>query len=102
MALIFQVDNQGQPRPKIQCDSCKGVIENYTDGVALLDTKELTPGAITEPIFHCIGCEEKETGRARGHSMPLDQFMLYLLNNIQIMPNALEVATHNLKSLTSL
>jgi hypothetical protein len=102
MALIFQVDDEGQARPKIQCDSCGGVIENYADGVALLDPKELKPGAITEPIFHCIGCEEKETGRATRHSMPLDRFMLYVLNNIQLMPNALEKATHSLKSLTSL
>jgi hypothetical protein len=99
MALIFQVDDEGQARPKIQCDSCGGVIEKYADGVALLDTKQLKPGAITEPIFHCAGCMKKDTGTPR-HSMPLDQFMLYALNNIQLMPSALEEATHSLKSLT--
>jgi hypothetical protein len=32
----FEVDNDGRARPKIRCDSCGGVIENYGDGVALL------------------------------------------------------------------
>jgi len=100
MAIIFQIDDNGQARPKIRCDSCGGVIENYTAGVALLDTKELKPGAITEAIFHCAGCEEKETGTISRRSMPIDQFMLYVLNNIQLTPNALEEARHSLKSMT--
>jgi hypothetical protein len=98
MALIFQIDDKGRARPKIQCDSCGGIIEDYTAGVALLETKGLKPGAITEPIFHCAGCEQKETHQ---HAMPIDHFMLYVLNNIQLSPTALEEARHTLKSLTS-
>jgi len=100
MALIFQIDDKGQPRPKIRCDSCGGIIENYTAGVALLGPKELTSGAITEPIFHCADCAQKDTERGPRHSMPIDHFMLYVLNNIQLTPNALEEARHNVKSLT--
>jgi hypothetical protein len=100
MALIFQIDDKGQARPKIQCDSCGGIIEDYTDGVALLGTKELKPGATTEPIFHCAGCERKETERESQQAMPIDHFMLYVLNNIQLSPTALEEARHTLKSLT--
>jgi hypothetical protein len=32
--------------------------------------------------------------------MPIDHFMLYVLNNIQLSPNALEEARHTVKSLT--
>jgi hypothetical protein len=44
-------------------------------------------------MFHCLGCEEKadKTSTPR-HSMPIDRFMLYVLNNIQLTPNALEEA----------
>src|SRR5437868_3857008 len=93
MALIFQVDDEGHVRPKIRCDSCGGVIENYADGVALLDTPDLKPGAVIEPIFRCAGCEEEaERKSPPRHSMPIDHFMLYVLNNIQLTPNALEAA----------
>ncbi|MBV9297683.1 MAG: hypothetical protein JO066_01800 [Verrucomicrobia bacterium] len=99
MALIFQVDDQGHPRPKVRCDSCGGIIENYADGVALLDTPGTAPGAITEPIFHCLGCEEKiqKTSGPRA-SMPIDHFMLYVLNNIQLTPKALETARQKMKA----
>jgi hypothetical protein len=100
MALIFQVDDKGRARPKIRCDSCGGVIDNYADGVALLDTPNPKPGTVMEPIFHCAGCEEeaKKTSAPR-HSMPIDHFMLYVLNNIQLTPNALEHAGHSLQDL---
>jgi hypothetical protein len=100
MPLIFQVDDEGRARPKIRCDSCGGVIDDYAAGVALFDTKGLKPGSITEPIFHCAPCEEKEAGQAPRQSMPIDHFMLYVLNNIQLTPNALEEARHSLKSLS--
>jgi hypothetical protein len=32
--------------------------------------------------------------------MPIDRFMLYVLNNIQLTPNALEEADHSLKAAT--
>ncbi|MBV8378312.1 MAG: hypothetical protein JO279_15045 [Verrucomicrobia bacterium] len=100
MPLIFQVDDKGRVRPKIQCDSCGGVVENYADGVALVDTKELKPGEVTQPIFHCVHCEEKEKGKAPRQSMPIDHFMLYVLNNIQLTPNALQEARQSLRSLS--
>jgi hypothetical protein len=100
MALIFQVDDEGHARPKIRCDACGGVIENYADGVALLDTPNPKPGTVIEPIFHCSGCEVKaEKTSAPRHSMPIDHFMLYVLNNIQLTPNALEHAGRSLKQL---
>lgn len=100
MALIFQVDEKGHARPKIRCDSCGGVIENYAGGVALLDNPDPKPGTVLEPIFHCAGCEEetKKTSADR-HSMPIDHFMLYVLNNIQLTPNALVEAGRSLKDL---
>jgi hypothetical protein len=99
MALIFQVDGKGHLDPKIRCDNCGGIIENYTDGVALLDTPSAKPGTILEPIFHCNGCEE--SARKRGESrpaMPIDHFMLYVLNNIQLTPRALEEAGQKMKA----
>ena len=103
MALIFQVDDEGRAQPKIRCDSCGGVIENYTNGVALLDTAAAKPGTIIEPIFQCAHCEEKEQKRGSPRrSMPIDHFMLYVLNNIQLTPNALEEAGRNLKASTRL
>ena len=100
MALIFQVDDKGHARPKIRCDSCGGVIENYADGVALLGTPNPKPGTVIEPIFQCVGCEEEanKIGAPR-HSMPIDHFMLYVLNNIQLTPNALEHAGRGLQDL---
>jgi hypothetical protein len=99
MALIFQVDDEGQLAPRIRCDKCGGIIKNYADGVAVLDDSAAKPGTILEPIFHCGGCEkiERETKPAR-RSMPIDHFMLYVLNNIQLTPHALEDAGQRLKS----
>ena len=101
MALIFKIDSEGHARPEIRCDSCGGVIENYADGVALQDIASPEPGTVTEAIFHCLGCEEKahKTSTPRP-SMPIDRFMLYVLNNIQLTPNALEEATRSLKAAT--
>ena len=100
MALIFQVDDEGHARPKIRCDSCGGVIENHADGVVLLGTPNPKPGTVIEPIFHCAGCEEeaKKTSAPR-RSMSIDHFMLYVLNNIQLTPYALEEAGRSLKGL---
>ena len=100
MALIFQVDNEGHACPKIRCDSCGGVIENHADGVALLGTPNPKPGTVIEPIFHCAGCEEeaKKTSAPR-RSMSIDHFMLYVLNNMQLTPNALVEAGRSLKGL---
>lgn len=99
MALIFQIDGEGHARPKIQCDNCGGTIKNFADGVALLDTPSPKPGATIEPIFHCAECEKKapKTNAPR-HSMPIDHFMLYVLNNIQLTPQALEVAGQKLRA----
>jgi hypothetical protein len=101
MAFIFEVDNDGLARPKIHCDSCGGVIENYGDGVALLDTPSATPGTFIEPIFHCAHCEDntRKTSAPR-RSMPIDRFMLYVLNNIQLTPKALEEAGRSMEKLT--
>jgi hypothetical protein len=99
MALTFQVDGKGHLDPKIRCDSCGGIIENYTDGVALFDSASPKSGTIIDPIFHCAGCEEsaQKKGESR-RSMPLDHFMLYLLNNIQLTPRALEEAGQKLRA----
>jgi len=103
MALIFQVDEAGHTRPTIRCDSCKGVIENYADGFVTLDARSATPGADIEPVFYCAGCEEKakKAGTSR-RWMPIDHFMLSVLNNIQLTPGALEDAGRRLKATTSL
>jgi hypothetical protein len=103
MAFIFQVDENGQTLPTIRCDSCEGVIENYADGFVTLDDRSATPGTIIEPIFHCAGCEEeaKKAGTSR-HPVPLDHFMLSVLNNIQLTPGALEEAGRKLRERTSL
>jgi hypothetical protein len=91
MAFIFQVDKNGHPRPKIRCDACGGIIENYADGFATLDSKSATPGAALETIFHCAHCQDvtEKVGKPQ-RSMRIDKFMLYALNNIQLTPNALE------------
>jgi hypothetical protein len=98
MALIFQVDDKGHLGPKIRCDHCGAIVENYAGGAALLDTPSPKPGTIIDPIFHCAGCEEsaQKTGESR-RSMPIDHFMLYLLNNIQLTPKALEEAGQKLR-----
>jgi hypothetical protein len=100
MALIFQVDDEGHARPKIRCDTCGGVIENYTDGVALLDDPSPKPGTILEPIFHCTGCEE--IAQKAHPSRHIDHFMLYVLNNIQLTPRVLEEAGQKMKSRAAL
>jgi hypothetical protein len=103
MALIFQADNKGQVRPKIRCDSCGGIIDNYTKGVAVLEAPSPKPGAILEPIFHCEGCEKSaQKAGSSGHSMPIDHFMLYVLNNIQLTPKALEEAEQKMRATTAL
>ena len=98
MPLIFQVDDQGHLGPKIRCDNCKGIIENDADGVALLDAPSSKPGTIIEPIFHCAGCEKSlpKTNPSQ-RSMPINHFMLYVFNNIQLTPYALEEAGQKLK-----
>jgi hypothetical protein len=103
MSLIFQVDERGHTRPAIRCDSCQGVIENYADGFVTLDARGATPGAVIEPVFHCAGCEEeaKKAGTSR-HSMPIDHFLLSVLNNIQLTPGALEAAGRKLRASASL
>jgi hypothetical protein len=99
MALVFEVENDGRARPKIRCDSCGGVVER--DGVALLDTPGAAPGISVEPIFYCAHCEEKaEKTSAPRRSMPIDRFMLYVLNNIQLTPKALEEASRSMEKLT--
>jgi hypothetical protein len=99
MALIFQVDDQGRVAPKIRCDNCGATIENYAEGSASLDVQDPEPGTIVEPVFHCAGCEKslQNTSSSR-RSMPIDHFMLYVLNNIQLTPRALEEAGQKLKS----
>ena len=102
MALTFQVDDKGQLDPKIRCDGCGGIIKNYAEGFALVDTPSAKDspksGTIRDPIFLCGGCEKNEQrkGDAR-RSIPLDHFMLYLLNNIQLTPRALEDAGEKLR-----
>jgi hypothetical protein len=100
MALIFQVDNESHVRAKVQCDKCGGIIENFADGVALVDNPDPKPGTVLEPIFHCNGCEKNAPKNPYRHAMPIDHFMLYVLNNIQLTPNALEDAGQQLKSRT--
>jgi hypothetical protein len=103
MAFIFQVDESGQTRPTIRCDSCKGVIQNYANGFVTLDAQSAAPGAVIEPVFHCAHCEEeaKKAGTSR-RSMPIDYFMLSVLNNIQLTPGALEEAGRRLRATTNL
>jgi hypothetical protein len=99
MALIFQVDDESHVSPKIRCDNCGAIIENYADGVALLDDPSPQPGTTIEAVFHCAGCEKsKHETSAPRYSMGIDHFMLYVLNNIQLTPRALEEAGQKLKA----
>jgi hypothetical protein len=92
------VDDKGHLGPKLRCDNCGPMIENYADGVALVDPPSPKPGTIIEPIFHCAGCEETLQKKSESrHSMPPDHFMLYVLNNIQLTPKALEEAGQKLR-----
>jgi hypothetical protein len=103
MAFVFEIDKNGQARPKIRCDACGGIIDDYAHGVATLDDRNAAPGTIVEPIFRCIHCEEEaEKTNPPRRSMGLDHFMLYVLNNIQLTPNSLEQAGRNLKDATGL
>jgi hypothetical protein len=101
MALVFEVEKDGRARPKIRCDGCGGIIKNYSDGVALLDSPSAAPGTFIEPVFHCVYCEAKvkETSAPR-RSMSIDRFMLYVLNNIQLTPKALEDAGRRMEKMT--
>ena len=101
MPLVFQVDSQGQPRPKLRCDACGGMIEDYTGGIVLWDRQGETPGGVLEPTFHCGGCAAKAGGAPPG-SMPLDLFMLYLVNNIHLSPGVLEQAGGSVKTTANL
>lgn len=98
MALTFQADDKGQLEPKIRCDGCGGIIESFADGFALVDTPTAKAETTRDPVFLCAGCEESEQRKADPRrSMPLDHFMLYLLNNIQLTPRALEDAGQKLR-----
>ena len=83
MALIFQLDNEGHARPKIRCDECDVVIENPSDSVAIWDSPNAKPGTVVEPTSHCPHCKSRDGG-APPNSVPLDHFMLYLLNNMHL------------------
>ena len=91
MAIVFQVDKSGNPSPEITCDGCGGVIADHTQGVAILGTPSPEPRKVLEPIFLCKHCEEKsEKPNEQRRKMPIDQFLLRVLNNVQLMPNDLE------------
>jgi hypothetical protein len=96
VALIFQVDDEGRARPKIRCDECSQIIEDPSGGIAIWDRERAKPGAVVEPSFQCQGCKSK-AGGAPPNSVPLDHFMLYLLNNLQLSPGVLEEAGRRLR-----
>jgi hypothetical protein len=95
MGLIFQLDEEGHARPKIQCDECGKVIENSAGWVAAWDSQSAKPGTVVKPSFECRHCNTKRGG-AGPNSVPLDHFMLYLLNNMNLTPGALEEAGRRL------
>ena len=91
MAIVFHVDKSGNPSPEITCDGCGGVIKDHTQGVAILGTPSPEPEKVLAPIFLCKGCEEQtEQTNVQRRKMPLDQFFLHVLNNVQLLPNDLE------------
>jgi hypothetical protein len=91
MAIVFQLDKSGNPSPEITCDGCGGVIKDHTHGVAILDTPTAEPGKVLQPIFLCKGCEEKtESTAGPRRKMPIDQFLVQMLNSVQLLPNDLE------------
>src|SRR5215468_1120227 len=51
MSLIFQVDAEGHPRPKISCDTCGNLIDMQSGGIAICDSQSAKPGALVEPVF---------------------------------------------------
>jgi ribosomal protein S27E len=91
MAIVFQLDKSGHPSPEITCDGCGGVIKDHTQGVAILDTPSAEPEKILKPIFLCKGCEEKteDTSRPR-RKVAIDQFLVQMLNSVQLLPGDLE------------
>ena len=95
MALIFQVDDEGHAQPKIRCDGCDVVIENPAGSIATWDSQSAKPGTVVEPSFYCEHCKSK--AGAPSNSVPLDHFMLYLLNNMQLTPGVLEEAGRRLR-----
>jgi hypothetical protein len=95
MALIFQVDGDGHARPTIRCDECGTVIQNPSDSIALWGSQSAKPGAVVEPTFQCQNYKLK-AGGAPPHSVPLDHFMIYLLNNMHLTPGVLEEAGRRL------
>jgi hypothetical protein len=91
MAIVFQLDKSGNPSPEITCDGCGGVIKDHTQGVAILDTPSAEPGKALEPIFLCKGCEEKtEKTAGQRRKIPIDQFLLRMINSVQLLPDDLE------------
>ena len=95
MALIFQIDNAGKATPKITCDACGKALEDHSGGAAIFDSQNAKPGAVIKPTFQCEHCREK-AGTPQSDSMSIDDFMFYLLNNIQLTPNVLEEAGRRL------
>ncbi|MBV8212869.1 MAG: hypothetical protein JOZ08_06540 [Verrucomicrobia bacterium] len=92
MAIVFQLDKSGNPSPEITCDGCGGVINDHTHGVAILEAPGAEePGKVLKPIFLCNGCEEK-TDKTAGprRKVPIDQFLVQMVNNVQLLPTDLE------------
>jgi hypothetical protein len=96
MAMILQVDDEGHARPKLRCDSCGKVMESHFGVTAIWDSKSTKPGAVIEPTFRCEQCNAK-AGGAPAESLPIDHFILYLLNNIPLTPEVLEKAGRRLR-----
>ena len=96
MALILQVDDKGHVRPEIRCDACGKAIESHSGATAIWDSQSIKPGAVIEPTFQCEHCNAK-AGGAPLKSLPIDHFILYLPNNIQLTPKVLEEAGRRLK-----
>jgi len=92
MAIVFQLDKSGTPTPEITCDGCGGVIHDHRHGVAILETPRAEePAKVLKPIFLCKGCEE-QTDKTAGprRKMPIDQFLVQMVNSVQLLPNDLE------------
>ncbi len=97
MAIVFQVDKSGTPSPEITCDGCGSVINDHTQGVAILGSSHPESGEALEPIFLCKGCEEKtEKANVQRRKMPIDRFLLGVLNNLQLTPYDLEAVGRKL------
>jgi hypothetical protein len=96
MGLIFQLDEKGRARPKIQCDECGKDIENPSGCVATWENQSAQPGTVVKPTFECQHCKSKDAGGVR-NSAPLDSFMLYLLNDMNLTPGSLEEAGRRLR-----